>query len=76
MVTTLTERFLVPILVDPGLRPAHQALVNQEGDHVAGPADDPEVIDDGDAEAGFGDVTVQTLPHDPLNYYYVAKPTQ
>jgi 2-polyprenyl-3-methyl-5-hydroxy-6-metoxy-1,4-benzoquinol methylase len=26
------------------------------------------------AEAGFRDVTVQTLPHDPLNYYYVAKP--
>ena len=25
-------------------------------------------------DAGFKDVTVQTLPHDPLNYYYVANP--
>jgi hypothetical protein len=24
------------------------------------------------AEAGFRNVTVQTLPHDPINYYYVA----
>lgn len=23
-------------------------------------------------EAGFGDVAAQTLPHDPINYYYVA----
>jgi hypothetical protein len=23
-------------------------------------------------EAGFEDVRVDTLPHDPLNYYYVA----
>ena len=33
--------------------PAHQALVNQEGDQVGWPADDPVVIDDGDAEDGF-----------------------
>lgn len=25
------------------------------------------------AEAGFKDVRVETLPHDPLNYYYVAR---
>ena len=25
------------------------------------------------AEAGFADVTVETLPHDVLNYYYVAR---
>jgi hypothetical protein len=25
-------------------------------------------------EAGFRDVSVQTLPHDQINYYYVAKP--
>ena len=25
-------------------------------------------------EAGFVDVTVQTLPHDPINYYYTARP--
>jgi SAM-dependent methyltransferase len=27
------------------------------------------------ADAGFADVTVDTLPHDVLNYYYVAHPT-
>ncbi len=26
------------------------------------------------AEAGFGDVTMSRLPHDPINYYYVARP--
>jgi SAM-dependent methyltransferase len=26
------------------------------------------------ADAGFGDVRVETLPHDPLNYYYVVRP--
>jgi SAM-dependent methyltransferase len=26
------------------------------------------------AEAGFGDVTMSRLPHDPMNYYYVARP--
>jgi SAM-dependent methyltransferase len=26
------------------------------------------------ADAGFGDVRVETLPHDPLNYYYVTRP--
>jgi hypothetical protein len=26
------------------------------------------------AAAGFGDVRVTTLPHDVLNYYYVATP--
>jgi hypothetical protein len=25
--------------------------------------------------AGFGEVTVEQLPHDPINYYYVARPT-
>jgi hypothetical protein len=25
------------------------------------------------AEAGFRDVRVDTLPHDPINYYYVAQ---
>jgi 2-polyprenyl-3-methyl-5-hydroxy-6-metoxy-1,4-benzoquinol methylase len=25
--------------------------------------------------AGFGEVTVEQLPHDPINYYYVAHPT-
>jgi 2-polyprenyl-3-methyl-5-hydroxy-6-metoxy-1,4-benzoquinol methylase len=27
------------------------------------------------SDAGFGDVRVETLPHDMLNYYYVARPT-
>ena len=27
------------------------------------------------ADAGFGEVRVETLPHDMLNYYYVAHPT-
>lgn len=26
------------------------------------------------ADAGFGDVTMSRLPHDPMNYYYVARP--
>jgi SAM-dependent methyltransferase len=26
------------------------------------------------AEAGFDDVTMSRLPHDPMNYYYVARP--
>jgi hypothetical protein len=27
------------------------------------------------SDAGFGDVRVETLPHDILNYYYLATPT-